>query len=532
VFAGGWTLAAAEAIAGPGIEDTFEALLALADKSLIVVQEGDEEPRFRMLDTASTHALELLKRSGELADARLLHARHFADIAEAAAGLMQGAEQARTVARLEREEDNFRRALDWARTTGLQDALEEGLRIVGALAWYWFLHGYPPEAREWFEVLLGPESEGEEAEATGRITVLRANALNAAGFRATDQGEYELAARVHERALETWRRLHDVPGLVMALHGVGDTTVRQALAAAGFDPPIVVPEQAHPDPDFATVNFPNPEEPGAMDLAMALAQRHGADLVVANDPDADRCAVGVPTMRGWRLLRGDEVGALLADHLLRRGVRGVFATTIVSSSMLSRMAQSAGVEYAETLTGFKWIGRVPGLAFGYEEALGYCVAPALVRDKDGVSALLLVAELAAGLKASGQTLLDRLDEIAETHGLHATDQLSVRVSDLAVIGTTMARLRARPPTSLGGFAVEQVDDLSRGGAGLPPTDGLRFRLAGGGRVVVRPSGTEPKIKCYLEVVVPVDDAGVGAARISAAGRLDAIRGDFAEAAGL
>jgi predicted ATPase/DNA-binding CsgD family transcriptional regulator/DNA-binding XRE family transcriptional regulator len=225
VFAGGWTLAAAEAIAGPESGDVFEALLSLADKSLVFVQEGDEEPRFRMLDTASTHALELLERSGELAGVRLLHARHFADLAEAAAGLMQGAERARTVARLELEEDNFRQALDWARTTGLQDALEEGLRIVGALAWYWFLRGYPPEAREWFEVLLGPESEGEEAEATGRITVLRANALNAAGFRATDQGEYELAARFHERALETWRRLHDVPGLVMALHGVGDTAL-------------------------------------------------------------------------------------------------------------------------------------------------------------------------------------------------------------------------------------------------------------------------------------------------------------------
>ena len=225
VFAGGWTLAAAEAIAGPEIEDVFEALLSLAEKSLVVVQEGDDEPRFRMLDTASTHALELLERSGELADVRLLHARHFADLAEAAAGLMQGAEQAPTVARLEREEDNFRRALDWARTTGRQDALEEGLRIVGALAWYWFLHGYPPEAREWFEVLLGPESEGEEAAATERIAVLRAKALNAAGFRATDQGEYELAARFHERALETWRRLHDVPGLVTALHGVGDTAL-------------------------------------------------------------------------------------------------------------------------------------------------------------------------------------------------------------------------------------------------------------------------------------------------------------------
>ncbi|MDQ3485523.1 MAG: phospho-sugar mutase, partial [Actinomycetota bacterium] len=205
------------------------------------------------------------------------------------------------------------------------------------------------------------------------------------------------------------------------LHGVGDGTVQQALAEAGFDAAIVVPEQADPDPDFATVSFPNPEEPGAMDLAMALAQQHDADLVVANDPDADRCAVAVPTMHGWQLLRGDEVGVLLADHLLRRGVRGVFATTIVSSSLLSRMAQSAGVEYAETLTGFKWIGRVPGLAFGYEEALGYCVAPAVVRDKDGVSALLLVAELAAALKAGGQTLLDRLDEIVLTHGLYATD---------------------------------------------------------------------------------------------------------------
>jgi phosphomannomutase len=316
------------------------------------------------------------------------------------------------------------------------------------------------------------------------------------------------------------------------LHGVGDGTVQQALAEAGFDAAIVVPEQADPDPDFATVSFPNPEEPGAMDLAMALAQQHDADLVVANDPDADRCAVAVPTMHGWQLLRGDEVGVLLADHLLRRGVRGVFATTIVSSSLLSRMAQSAGVEYAETLTGFKWIGRVPGLAFGYEEALGYCVAPAVVRDKDGVSALLLVAELAAALKAGGQTLLDRLDEIVLTHGLYATDQLSVRVSDLSVIGTTMERLRAQPPTSLGGFAVEQVDDLTEGGSGLPPTDGLRFRLAEGGRVVIRPSGTEPKLKCYLEVVVAVDDAGVGAARISAAGRLDAIRGDVAEAAGL
>ncbi len=316
------------------------------------------------------------------------------------------------------------------------------------------------------------------------------------------------------------------------LHGVGDETVQKALLRAGFAAPIVVPEQAAPDADFPTVSFPNPEEPGAMDLAMALAAEHDVDIVVANDPDADRCAVAVPTLQGWRMLRGDEVGVLLADHLLRRGVRGVFATTIVSSSLLGVMAADAGVEFAETLTGFKWIGRVPGLAFGYEEALGYCVAPDLVRDKDGVSALLRVAELAAELKADGQTLLDRLDQIAAEHGVYATDQLSVRVDDLSLIDQTMRRLRDNPPASLGGFAVDAIDDLAAGSDTLPPTDGLRFRLAEGGRVVVRPSGTEPKLKAYLEVVVPVEHDDVQAARISGAGRLDAMRSDVSAAAGL
>jgi phosphomannomutase len=207
----------------------------------------------------------------------------------------------------------------------------------------------------------------------------------------------------------------------------------------------------------------------------------------------------------------------------------------VSSSLLGKMAAEAGIDYVETLTGFKWIGRVPGLAYGYEEALGYCVAPDLVRDKDGVSALLRIAELAAELKAAGQTVLDRLDEIAARYGLHATDQLSVRVDDLSLIEQAVQRLRDNPPTSLGGFAVEATDDLSKGVGGLLPTEGLRYRLAEGGRVVVRPSGTEPKLKCYLEVVVDVAGAhsgDVAAARISAAGRLDAIRSDLARAAGI
>ena len=327
----------------------------------------------------------------------------------------------------------------------------------------------------------------------------------------------------------------DLTCVYTPLHGVGGETVVLALQRAGFAAPHVTAAQAEPDPDFPTVAFPNPEEPGAMDLAMRLAGEVGADLVLANDPDADRCAVAVPGLHGWRMLSGDEVGALLGDFALREGSQGVYANSIVSSSLLGVLAAAYGQPHTETLTGFKWIGRVEGLAFGYEEALGYCVAPGLVRDKDGVSALLRVAELAALLKAEGRTLVDRLDDIARAHGLYATDQLSVRVDDRARIATAMDRLRTRPPTVLGGLAVRQVEDLAEGTGDLPHTEGLRYRLAERSRVVVRPSGTEPKLKCYLEVVVPVDAAdegGVDAARIVAVQRLDAIRQDLAAAAGL
>jgi phosphomannomutase len=325
----------------------------------------------------------------------------------------------------------------------------------------------------------------------------------------------------------------DLTVVYTPLHGVGGSSVTQVLETAGFEPPYVVTRQEEPDPDFPTVSFPNPEEPGAMDLAMALAEDKHADLVVANDPDGDRCAAAVPGPHGWRMLRGDEVGALLARQLLESGKQGVYATSIVSSSLLARMAATAGQPYAETLTGFKWLGRIEGLAFGYEEALGYCVDPEHVRDKDGVSALLTLCEVAAAAKAAGRTLSDLLDDIATDHGLHATDQVSVRVSDLAEIGAAMDRLRSNPPQQLGGLAVEQVEDLTVGSADLPPTDGLRYRLADGARVIVRPSGTEPKIKAYLEVVVPVNpEDGVDAARISAAGRLDALGNDIRQAAGI
>ncbi|MFE1956107.1 phospho-sugar mutase [Streptomyces sp. NPDC059524] len=318
-----------------------------------------------------------------------------------------------------------------------------------------------------------------------------------------------------------------------AMHGVGKDTLLAAFARAGFPEPVLVAEQAEPDPDFPTVAFPNPEEPGAMDLSFATAARTpDCDLIIANDPDADRCAVAVRDGAGWRMLRGDEVGALLAAHLVARGATGVFAESIVSSSLLGRIAGAAGLPYEETLTGFKWIARVDGLRYGYEEALGYCVDPEGVRDKDGITAALLVTELASELKEQGRTLLDALDDLALAHGLHATDQLSVRVEDLSVIADAMRRLREQPPAELAGLAVTSAEDLSAGAGGLPPTDGLRYALSGA-RVIVRPSGTEPKLKCYLEVVVPVPDrSALPAAREEAARRLDALKRDLATAAGI
>ncbi|WP_037684014.1 phospho-sugar mutase [Streptomyces griseus] len=317
-----------------------------------------------------------------------------------------------------------------------------------------------------------------------------------------------------------------------AMHGVGKDVLLAAFARAGFPEPVLVTEQAEPDPDFPTVAFPNPEEPGAMDLAFAKARETDPDLIIANDPDADRCAVAVKDGGAWRMLRGDEVGALLAAHLVARGARGTFAESIVSSSLLGRIAEKAGLPYEETLTGFKWIARVEGLRYGYEEALGYCVDPDGVRDKDGITAALLITELASELRERGRTLLDLLDDLAVEHGLHATDQLSVRVQDLSVIADAMTRLREQPPTELAGLPITLAEDLTRGTADLPPTDGLRYTLTGA-RVIVRPSGTEPKLKCYLEVVVPVDSpTALPAARTKATDLLTTIKRDLSTAAGI
>ena len=328
----------------------------------------------------------------------------------------------------------------------------------------------------------------------------------------------------------------EVNAVYTAMHGVGGEVFMAAVQRAGFTAPSTVAAQFAPDGRFPTVSFPNPEEPGAMDLSLADARAQGADVIIANDPDADRCAAGIRYGGDYRMLTGDEVGALLAWWIAERGrrdgspARGVYAQSIVSGTLLERIATDAGLGYATTLTGFKWISKVPDLRFGYEEALGYCCDPTAVKDKDGITASLLMLEMAAALKAEGRGPQDVLDDIARKFGLYATSQLSVRVSDVALIADAMARLRATPPTELGGREVLRMDDLEKGADGLPPTDGLRFALRDA-RVIVRPSGTEPKLKCYLQVVVAVDGE-IADARAKAQTELAAIRASVAEALAL
>ncbi|MFC9500954.1 phospho-sugar mutase [Streptomyces sp. NPDC056982] len=414
------------------------------------------------------------------------------------------------------------------------------IRHLGAVAGVEVTASHNPPRDNGYKVYLGdgsqivPPADAEIAAEIAAIRTLHDVPRPDSGWETLDEGVLEayLARTDAVLAPDSPRTARTV---YTAMHGVGKDTLLAAFARAGFPEPVLVTEQADPDPDFPTVAFPNPEEPGAMDLSFAAARTADPDLIIANDPDADRCAVAVKDDEDWRMLRGDEVGALLAAHLVARGARGVFAESIVSSSLLGRIAEKAGLPYEETLTGFKWIARVDGLRYGYEEALGYCVDPEGVRDKDGITAALLVTELASTLKEQGRTLLDALDDLAVAHGLHATDQLSVRVEDLTVIAKAMAALREEPPTELAGLRVAQAEDLTRGTATLPPTDGLRYTLDGEyrARVIVRPSGTEPKLKCYLEAVIPVEaHSDLASARTEGTRVLNAIKRDLSTAAGI
>lgn len=390
------------------------------------------------------------------------------------------------------------------------------IRYLGACAGVMVTASHNPPRDNGYKVYLGDGSQitpPADAEIAARIAEVEQFGAVPRGTEWETLDDSILDAYL-ERAVDVLdpNGPRELRAVSTALHGVGGSVLAEAFARAGFARPIAVPEQQDPDPTFRTVSFPNPEEPGAIDLALALAERSGADLVIANDPDADRCAAAAPIGPGgaWRMLRGDEVGSLLGSYIAQRRdaeAAGadedwprLFATTIVSSTLLGKIAARHGIEYRETLTGFKWLSKLEGLTFAYEEALGYCVDPGGVRDKDGISAALLIAELAASLKAQGRTLGDELERLAADYGRHATDQLSLRVDDLSDIAKMMESLRSAPPEELAGIAVSRIDDLEAGSAQLPPTDGLRYTLDGGTRVVIRPSGTEPKLKCYLEVV--------------------------------
>jgi phosphomannomutase len=403
------------------------------------------------------------------------------------------------------------------------------VRELGAVAGVQITASHNPPADNGYKVYLADgaqlappsDAEIEAAIAASPPAVTIPTAATASEVDVTDA----YLARVARLPRGNARRLRVA---LTPLHGVGGATAVHALHLAGFSDVHVVPEQAVPDPDFPTVSFPNPEEPGAMDALLTLAAEVDADLAIALDPDADRCALAVPTRAhespdsraqtsrlagaGWRVLSGDETGVLLGDHLLRSGgyTDPLVATTVVSSSMLRSVAATYGARYAETLTGFKWIVRGgPGLVYGYEEALGYCVDPDAVKDKDGIAAAVLACDLAATLAAAGESLLDRLDALAIAHGVHLTEGVSLRMEPPAR-DAAVARLRSAPSE---GWAVE-----------LPAPDVLVLRRAGGERLVIRPSGTEPKLKAYLQIVEPVPDAaGLARAKAAARARLDALR---------
>lgn len=415
------------------------------------------------------------------------------------------------------------------------------VRRLGAHAGIMVTASHNPAADNGYKVYLGglaaaagtgaqlvPPADREIEAAIGRAAAGPARAIPVAdGWErlGDDVVEAYVAAAAATAAADGPR---DVTIAYTPLHGVGADVLTSVFTRAGFPRPAVVATQARPDPDFPTAPFPNPEEPGVLDPLLRLAAERGADVAIANDPDADRCAVAV----GDRILTGDELGVLLADHVLRRRP-GPVATTIVSSGWLGQLARIRGVPYAETLTGFKWIVRARAdLVFGYEEALGYCVAPGLVRDKDGITAALAVAELAAIEKTRGRTLLDRLNDLAREAGRHVTTQIALRVDDPGAITALMAALRADPPGAWGpDEPVTAVVDFAAGrpaadGVALPPSDVLLFRLARGGKVVIRPSGTEPKLKAYLETAAGTP--GHPAADGSAAGRMTALRSAVGE----
>ena len=367
-----------------------------------------------------------------------------------------------------------------------------------------------------YKVYIGPDADGiayassqivnpTDQFIAQEIAAITSLASQPRGNKWTVLGEEEISEYI-SRTVKIAPRPGDLKIVYTAMHGVGTEIVQRVFNHAGFATLILVDEQCTPDPDFPTVAFPNPEEPGAIDLALAKARDFGADLVIANDPDADRCAAAVNDPQvGWRMLRGDELGVIFGEWIARTHPAGTFGNSIVSSSALKKIAAHYGIDFQEVLTGFKWLAKIEDLAFGYEEAIGYAVDSETVNDKDGISAALFLAQIATDLKRDGLTLLDLLDEVWAREGFHGTEQISIRVSDMSAITRLLEGLRKNPPTTIAGRTVEKIDDLAVPTGNLPPTDGLRLWLSGGIRIIVRPSGTEAKMKCYIEVITSTAD---------------------------
>jgi phosphomannomutase len=362
-----------------------------------------------------------------------------------------------------------------------------------------------------YKVYIGPAADGINYAASQiinptdeliakEIAAIKSLASYPRGKSWTIVGEELITEYIRRTALIATKP-GDLKIVYTAMHGVGTETVQRVFNHAGFATLILVDEQCTPDPDFPTVAFPNPEEPGAIDLAIQKARDFGADLVIANDPDADRCAAAVNDPKvGWRMLRGDELGVIFGEWIARDNSQGNFGNSIVSSSALQKIAAHYSIGFKEVLTGFKWIAKIEDLAFGYEEAIGYAVDSKTVNDKDGISAALLLAHIASELKSQGLSLLDLLSEVWARHGFHGTEQISIRVAEMSQITQLLAGIRKNPPSHIAGRAVLSIDDLADPQDGLPPTDGLRLWIDGGIRMIVRPSGTEAKMKCYIEVI--------------------------------
>ncbi|MFC0682025.1 phospho-sugar mutase [Lysobacter korlensis] len=403
-----------------------------------------------------------------------------------------------------------------------------GVRHLGASAGVMVTASHNPPRDNGYKVYLGGVDDGAQI-VSPTDAEIQSEILRVAGGDTRDlprSDGYEVAGdEVVDEYIRRTAALSPAPTVPLtvvytALHGVGWQTARRVFTAAGFGEPIVVAQQIEPDAAFPTVSFPNPEEPGALDLSFATAAEAGAELILANDPDADRLAVAVPDVAGrWRRLSGNEVGLLLGWRAAERATAagpdgaGTLACSLVSSPVLGRIAEAHGLGFAETLTGFKWISRAPSLRFGFEEALGYLVDPEKVRDKDGISAAVDLLALAAELKAAGRSVDDRLREAAERFGAYASSQVSLRVSDLAEIPRLMTKLRSAVPDAIGGVPVVRVDDFTDGFDHFPASDLLRFWLDGGSRVILRPSGTEPKLKAYIDAA---STDGTAEERMSAA----------------